>query len=61
MERRRCCVTDYERALRELFPTIFFEALRISEDEAEAAWIAQMAFLHAYADLDRPSDGSPVR
>ncbi len=43
---------EYEAAMREVFPTVYQAALRLCGSEEEAAWVAQLAFLQAYQDLE---------
>ncbi len=45
-------MTEYEAALREVFPTVYGAALRLCGSEEEAAWIAQLAFVQAYLDVE---------
>jgi DNA-directed RNA polymerase specialized sigma24 family protein len=43
---------EYEAAIREVFPTLYEAALRLCGSEEEAAWLAQLAFVRAYLDVE---------
>ncbi len=46
-------MSDYEACLRKVFPALYAAAIEVCDDEEEAAWIAQVAFLESYAELLR--------
>ncbi len=50
-------MSDYEALLRVVFPSLYDAALRLSESEEEAAWVAQVAFLRAYREEIAARDG----
>ncbi|MGI0028306.1 MAG: hypothetical protein ACREAQ_01160 [Nitrososphaera sp.] len=43
---------EYEVAMREVFPTLYEAALGLCGSEEEAAWVAQLAFVQAYLDVE---------
>jgi len=47
----RLAESEYEAALRSVFPTLYHTALELSKDEAEAAWAAQWAFVEAWSSM----------
>ena len=51
--------SDYEAALRSVFPALYQTALEISHDEAEAAFAAQWAFVEAWSNVTR-ADPEPA-
>ncbi len=44
---------EYEVCLRKVFPVLYGAAMEVCDDEEEAAWIAQVAFLESYGELLR--------
>jgi hypothetical protein len=44
---------QYEACLRLVFPALYEAAIEVCDDEAEAAWVAQLAFLESYSELMR--------
>ena len=42
---------EYETCLRKVFPALYGAAIEVCDDEEEAAWIAQVAFLESYREL----------
>ena len=50
-------MSDYEALLRAVFPSLYDAALRLSESEEEAAWVAQVAFQRAYREEIAARDG----
>ncbi len=42
---------EYEACPRKVFPAPYGAAIEVCDDEEEAAWIAQVAFLESYGEL----------
>ena len=42
---------EYEAYLRKVFPVLYDAAIEVCDNEEEATWIAQVAFLESYSEL----------
>ena len=44
-------MSESEARRRKVFPVLYDAAIEVCDNEEEAAWIAQVAFLESYSEL----------